>query len=294
VRHAIVHNEHVVARLRAAGALFVDELNEVPPGAAVVFSAHGVSTSVREEAKARNLHVVDATCPLVAKVHREARRFSAAGFDVLLIGHAGHDEVVGTLGEVPGIRLVEDASDAACLQVADPLRVACVTQTTLSCQDVEPVLERLRDRFPKLAQPPAADICFATRNRQAAITELARKVEIVLVVGDQTSSNSRHLREAAAATGVPAYQIGSVAELEDRWLTGSQVVGVSAGASTPEDIVADVVEYLRRDGAVLDEDVVLDEGVTFGLPRAVTAIPPETGPRNAGTSALGRSPRHRH
>lgn len=273
VRRAIVHNAHVVERLAAAGAVFVDELGEVPRGAVVVFSAHGVAPSVRDEAKARELRVVDATCPLVSKVHREVRRFSGLGFDVILIGQAGHDEVVGTLGQAPGVRLVERVGDVASLSVADPDRVACVTQTTLSPEEVAPVIERLRERFPQLAQPTAADICYATRNRQAAVTWLARNVDVVLVVGDRTSSNSRHLRDAARATGTPAYLIGSLGELEDQWLAGETVVGVTAGASTPEDVVAEVVDNVCREGAVVENVVFLDERVSFGLPREVAWTP---------------------
>lgn len=271
VRRAIVHNAHVVARLAAAGAIFVDDLDEVPRGAVAVLSAHGVPPSVHEQARARDLRVVDATCPLVAKVHREVRRYSRLGFDVLLIGHAGHDEVVGTLGQAPDVRLVEDVEDVACLAVAHPDRVACVTQTTLSPQAVEPVIDGLRERFPGLVQPIAADICFATRNRQAAVAWLARKVDIVLVVGDRTSSNSRRLCEAASTLGTPAYLVGSVAELQDSWLADATVVGVSAGASTPEAVVAEVVDRLCADGAVLQEEAILNEHVSFGLPATVVA-----------------------
>ena len=269
VRRAIVHNAHVVARLAAAGAIFVDELDEVPTRAVVVLSAHGVPASVYEQATARDLRVVDATCPLVAKVHREVRRFSDLGFDVVLIGQAGHDEVIGTLGQAPGVRLVEQISDVSCLRVADPDRVACVTQTTLSPQHVTLVIEELRRRFPHLAQPAAANICYATRNRQSAIVWLARNVDVVLVVGDQTSSNSQRLREAANALGTPAHLIGSVAELQDQWIANASVLGVSAGASTPEDIVVEVVDHLYRAGAVIERHVFLDESVSFALPRAL-------------------------
>jgi 4-hydroxy-3-methylbut-2-en-1-yl diphosphate reductase len=269
VRRAIVHNAHVVARLAAAGVTFVEELDEVPKRAVVVLSAHGVPARVREQAAARDLRVVDATCPLVAKVHREVRRYRSRGFDVLLIGHAGHDEVIGTLGQAPGVRLIEDVSDASSLCVADPERVACVTQTTLSPQDVAPVIARLRQRFPHLAQPAAADICYATRNRQGAIVWLARNVDVVLVVGDPTSSNSRHLREAASSTGTPAYLIGSVADLQDAWLANADVVGVTAGASTPEDVVAEVVDRLCRQGASLQHEMFVEERVSFRLPGEV-------------------------
>lgn len=277
VRRAIVHNAHVVGRLAAAGAVFVNDLEEVPRNSVVVLSAHGVARSVRGQATARELHVLDATCPLVAKVHDEVRRFSDLGFEVILIGHAGHDEVLGTLGQAPDVRLIEHVSDVARLPMADSARVACVTQTTLSPNDVVPVIDRLRERFPQLVQPGAADICYATRNRQAAIVWLAANVDVVLVVGDEASSNSRHLQEAAAATGTPAYLIGSLAELQAQWLAGAAVVGVSAGASTPENIVSDIVDHLRRDGAVVEDEVFLDERVSFRWPRelaeAGTTIP---------------------
>jgi 4-hydroxy-3-methylbut-2-en-1-yl diphosphate reductase len=281
VRHAIVHNAHVVARLAAAGATFVDDLDEVPKGAMVVLSAHGVAASVREHATARDLRIVDATCPLVAKVHREVRRFSKLGYDVLLIGHAGHDEVVGTLGQAPAVRLVEDVFDASSLCVADVNRVACVTQTTLSPQDVAPVVDQLRQRFPSLVLPAAADICYATRNRQAAVIWLARNVDVVLVVGDRTSSNSRHLREAASATGTPAYLIGSVEELQDGWLAYANAVGVTAGASTPEDIVVEVVDRLCREGAALQHATFVEERISFSLPREVAPQTPVMRPRTA-------------
>ena len=263
VRRAIVHNADVVAGLAKAGAIFVDELHEVPRGSVVVLSAHGVPAAVRDEARARDLQVVDATCPLVAKVHREVRRFNQLGCDVLLIGHAGHDEVVGTLGQAPNVRLVEPGSEVERIPVAHADRVACVTQTTLSAGDVDPTIHRLRQRFPTLAEPKAADICYATRNRQEAIAWLARKVDVVLVVGDQSSSNSRRLREVASRNGTPAYLIAGCAELQDAWLAGAHVVGVSAGASTPEHLVTEVVDHLSRSGAVVQPEVFLDEHVSF-------------------------------
>lgn len=270
VRRAIVHNAHVVERLAAAGAVFVNDLEEVPRNAVVVFSAHGVAESVRGQATARELQVVDATCPLVAKVHQEVRRFGDLGFEVILIGHAGHDEVLATLGQATHVRLIEHVSDVATLRVTDSTRVACVTQTTLSPNVVVPVIDQLRQRFPQLVQPAAADICYATRNRQAAIVWLAGHVDLVLVVGDQASSNSRHLQEAASATGTPAYLIGSVAELQAQWLAGAADVGVSAGASTPENVVAEIVDHLCRDGAVVEHQVFRDERVTFRLPRELS------------------------
>jgi 4-hydroxy-3-methylbut-2-enyl diphosphate reductase len=271
VRRAIVHNVHVVARLAAAGAVFVDELDDVPRGSVVVFGAHGVAASVRELARVRDLRVVDATCPLVAKVHSEVSRFRRAGYDVVLIGHAGHDEVVGTLGQVTGVQLVEDVADVSGVRVSCPERVACVTQTTLREQEVEPVIDALRHRFPMLERPAAADICYATRSRQGAIEWLARRVDVVLVVGDPTSSNSRHLREAAAATCDRSYLVGSAAEIEASWLSRAKVVGVSAGASTPNDLVSEVVERLCRDGADLQEHVIVEERVAFRLPPGLAA-----------------------
>jgi 4-hydroxy-3-methylbut-2-en-1-yl diphosphate reductase len=269
VRRAIVHNAHVVARLAAAGAVFVEELDAVPIGSVVVLSAHGAAASVYEEARARGLRVIDATCPLVAKVHHEVRRFRESGFDVFLIGHAGHDEVVGTLGQAPGVCLVEPGADVSALRVADPDRVACVMQTTLSHHDTAPVLEGLRARFPALSEPAAEDICFATRHRQAAVAWLAAKVDAVLVVGDPASSNSMRLREEASAAGAPTHLIGSVAELQPGWLAGARVIGVSAGASTPEQLVTEVVDRLRRDGARVQDAMFLDERVSFALPPEV-------------------------
>jgi 4-hydroxy-3-methylbut-2-enyl diphosphate reductase len=269
VRRAIVHNRHVVARLSAAGATFVGELDEVPEGAVVILSAHGVSRAVRDEAERRHLMIVDATCPLVAKVHHEVRRYRRQGFDVVLIGHAGHEEVVGTLGQAPGVRLIERAEDVAELRVVDPRRVACVMQTTLSQREVAPVVDRLAARFPFLERPVADDICYATRNRQAAVDWLARVVDVVLVVGDQASSNSQHLCEIARATGTPTWLLGDVGELEAGWLEGATSVGVTAGASTPDDLVTGVVDRLCRGGAVLERESFLEERTTFELPREV-------------------------
>ena len=271
VRRAIVHNVHVADRLTAAGARFVDDLDHVPSGSVVVLGAHGIAASARDAAAARGLRVIDGTCPLVAKVHAEVRRYRRAGYDVVLIGHAGHDEVVGTLGQVPGVQLVEDVAGVAGVHVGAPGRVACVTQTTLRDREVEPVVEALRDRFPALERPAAADICYATRSRQTVIEWLAQRVDVVLVVGDPESSNSRHLRETAAATCHRSYMIGSVEELEDAWLSGAGVVGVSAGASTPDDLVSAVVERLCRDGAAVQEHAVVEESVAFRLPPGLTA-----------------------
>lgn len=273
VRRAIVHNARVVERLTAAGARFVEELDEVPEGAVVVLSAHGVAASVYDEGSRRGLRIIDATCPLVAKVHQEVRRFAELGYDVVLVGHGGHDEVVGTLGQASCVRLVGHVRDVAGLRVRDPARVACVTQTTLSSMDAAPAIDRLRQRFPAMMQPVAGDICFATRNRQRAVSWLARNVDVVLVLGDPTSSNSRRLCEVASATGTPAHLIASLGELETQWLAHAGVIGVSAGASTPEDVVAEVVAELCQDGALLQREVVLDERVSFAMPTEVASAP---------------------
>ena len=275
VRRAIVHNGYVVGRLAAAGAVFVDELDDVPPGGLVVFGAHGVAASVRELAKSRGLRVVDATCPLVAKVHAEVRRYRRAGYDVVLIGHAGHDEVVGTLGQSAGMQLVEDVADVSRVHADRQGRVACVTQTTLRDKEVDPVIEALRERSPALQQPAAADICFATQNRQRAIESLAQRVDVVLVVGDPTSSNSRHLREAAAETCPRSYLVRSEEDIQAAWLSSARVVGVSAGASTPDDLVSAVVEYLCRDGADLQELAIMEERITFSLPPSLAVATAE-------------------
>jgi 4-hydroxy-3-methylbut-2-enyl diphosphate reductase len=246
---------------------------------------------VREQASKRALRVVDATCPLVAKVHQEVRRFRDRGFDVVVIGHAGHDEVIGILGNASGVHLVERPSDVPRLRVADPNRVACVTQTTLSREDVAALISRLRRRFPQLVEPTTPDICYATRNRQEPAAWLARRVDVVLVVGDPASSNSRRLVEVASAAGTPAYLINGVAGLRDEWLRRATTVGVTAGASTPEEVVSEVTERLCRQGAVLDELVLLDERVSFSLPQEVRSAPStRTGARNnVGSGATPHS-----
>jgi 4-hydroxy-3-methylbut-2-enyl diphosphate reductase len=267
VRRAIVHNEHVASRLAAAGAVFVEEIDEIPRGAVAVLGAHGVAVSVRERARERQLRVVDATCPLVAKVHREVRSYRRDGYDVILIGHRGHDETIGTLGQASGVQLVEQPGDVRHVDADRPDRVACVTQTTLRPEDVEPVLDELRQRFPALRMPACEDVCYATRNRQAAIEWLARRVDVVVVVGDAASSNSRRLQEAAAATGCPSYLIPDAAALEDAWVAHATTVGVSAGASTPDDLVREVAHRLGRGGARIVDETYVEERVAFRLPR---------------------------
>ena len=247
VRHEIVHNRHVVEDLRTRGAIFVDELDEVPPGARTVFSAHGVARKVQEDARARDLPVIDATCPLVAKVHNEGRRYAAGGREIVLIGHAGHAEVAGTIGQIDGkVHLVQTAADVATLSVADPEKLAYITQTTLSVDDTRGIIAALKARFPAITGPDVRDICYATQNRQQAVRDLAQAVDMILVVGSRNSSNSNRLREIGAELGKPAYLIDDAEALQADWLTGVHTVGLTAGASAPETLVQGVIEGLRR------------------------------------------------
>jgi 4-hydroxy-3-methylbut-2-enyl diphosphate reductase len=250
VRHEIVHNRHVVESLRARGAIFVDEIAEVPESAVVVFSAHGVSPTVRGEAAARRLRAIDATCPLVTKVHLEALRFVKTGYQIVLIGHAGHAEVEGTMGEAPdAMILVQSKEDVAKLEVKDPSRLAYLTQTTLSVDETTGIIAALRERFPEIKGPAREDICYATTNRQAAVKELAAQCDLVFVVGSPTSSNSNRLREVAGLLGADAYLVESVSDVDPKWLEGKQRVGITAGASTPEHLVQELVLWLEAKGA---------------------------------------------
>jgi 4-hydroxy-3-methylbut-2-en-1-yl diphosphate reductase len=273
VRHEVVHNHQVVERLRGLGAIFVEELAEVPLGATVIFSAHGVSNAVEEEARVRGLTVFNATCPLVTKVHMEVQRYAREGRDVILIGHAGHPEVEGTLGRFDAaaggrILLVESAADVARLEVRDPQRLAFVTQTTLSVDDTAEIVAALRARFPQLATPRHEDICYATQNRQDAVKKLLEQCDVLLVVGSRTSSNSNRLRELADRAGVPGYLIDGPAELRAEWFTGKRAVGVTAGASAPELAVRQVIERLAHWGGEVPREVVgREERVFFPLPR---------------------------
>ena len=273
VRHEVVHNRFVVDRLRSLGAVFVDELEAVPDGATVIFSAHGVSKAVQAEARARGLRVFDATCPLVTKVHMEVSRYAREGLDVILIGHEGHPEVEGTMGqfdEANGgrIMLVEDASDVEQLDVRDAARVGVVTQTTLSVDDTADVLEALKRRFPTLATPRKEDICYATQNRQDAVKKLVADCDVVVVVGSVTSSNSNRLREIAQKAGKPGYLVDGPDDLRAEWFAGKRAVGVTAGASAPELLVRRVVERLRQWGGEGAEEIVgREENVVFALPR---------------------------
>ncbi len=273
VRHEVVHNRHVVERLRALGAVFVDELAEVPDGATVIFSAHGVSSAVEEEAHGRNLTVFNATCPLVTKVHMEVQRYAREGRDVLLIGHAGHPEVEGTMGRFDAraggqIHLVESVADVGALAVRDPQRLAFVTQTTLSVDDTAGVVAALRARFPCLAAPRREDICYATQNRQDAVKKLLEQCDVLLVVGSRTSSNSNRLRELADRVGIPGYLVDGPADLKAEWFEGKRAVGVTAGASAPELLVRQVVEQLCEWGGEAPAEVAgRAEHVVFTLPR---------------------------
>jgi 4-hydroxy-3-methylbut-2-enyl diphosphate reductase len=247
VRHEIVHNRHVVENLRKRGAIFVDDLSEIPPGARTVFSAHGVARRVEEMAANRGLPVLDATCPLVAKVHNEGRRYAAGGREIVLVGHAGHAEVEGTIGQIPGkVHLVQTVQDVARLEVADPDKLAYVTQTTLSVDDTRGIIAALKRRFPSIVGPDVRDICYATQNRQQAVRELANQVDLILVVGSRNSSNSNRLREIGQELGRPAYLIDDAEALRPEWFEGVGSVGVTAGASAPETLVQGVLDGLRR------------------------------------------------
>jgi 4-hydroxy-3-methylbut-2-enyl diphosphate reductase len=272
VRHEVVHNRHVVEGLRARGTVFVDELDEVPNGGTVIYSAHGVALSVHAEGRRRDLRVFDATCPLVTKVHLEVSRHAAAGRECILIGHRGHPEVEGTMGQYDvsqggRMYLVETPADVTQLAVNDPDDIAFVTQTTLSVDDTLRVIEALRQRFPSIHGPRRDDICYATQNRQDAVKDLARQCDVILVVGSPNSSNSNRLRELAENSGVPAYLIDEAGQIDQDWLAGKSSVGITAGASAPEDVVRGVVEQLQAWGAdTVDESMGRKEPVTFSLP----------------------------
>lgn len=269
VRKQIVHNRHVVEDLEARGAIFVEELDEVPPGSTVVFSAHGVSPAVHAEAAERGLKTIDATCPLVTKVHHEARRFAAEGHQILLIGHAGHEEVEGTAGEAPeSIILVEHPDDVADVEVDDTAKVAWLSQTTLSVDETWETVTRLREKFPLLIDPPSDDICYATQNRQSAVKQIAPGVDLVIVVGSRNSSNSVRLVEVALESGAKsAHRVDNADEIDEAWLTGVETVGVTSGASVPEELVQGVLRFLTERGfPAAIEDRLTEENLTFALP----------------------------
>ena len=277
VRHEIVHNRHVVETLRGKGAIFVDEPEQVPPGSLLVFSAHGVSPAVRDAAAKQGLRSIDATCPLVTKVHKEAQRFAKEPREIVLVGHAGHVEVEGTLGQAPDkMHLVQTVNDVEKLEVRDPTRLAVLTQTTLSVDDTRDVLEALRRRFPEIVLPKRDDICYATQNRQNAVRELTREVDLVLVVGAPSSSNSNRLAELASKSGLPSHLVEDADDIDPAWLEGVRSVGVTAGASAPEFLVEQVLERLRAlrpDGFEIDSLPHVDEGVVFQLPAELRQAP---------------------
>lgn len=268
VRKEIVHNKHVVEELRAAGAVFVEELDEVPEGARTIYSAHGVAPAVRVQARERNLEVIDATCPLVTKVHLEAVRFARDGYSIVLIGHKDHDEVIGTLGEVPERSfLVETVEDVDNLRLPDPARVRYLTQTTLSLDETRDIIERLKQRFPLIQGPHSQDICYATENRQMAVKAISECVDLLLVVGSQNSSNSKRLVEVGGNAGVRSFLVNDRGDIDPAWLEGVRNVGVTAGASAPEHLVQELMEFLRESGFnVLEEIELVDEDVRFSLP----------------------------
>ena len=272
VRHEIVHNRFVVEDLRAKGAVFIDELDQAPAGGIVVFSAHGVSKAVRAEAESRGLQVFDATCPLVTKVHIEVERMRAAGREIIMIGHKGHPEVEGTLGQsTGGMYLVETIEDVAALQVNDPAMLAFVTQTTLSVDDASIVAEALRAKYPKIIEPKKSDICYATQNRQDAVKVMAPESDLVLVVGSANSSNSNRLREVAERMGIPAYLIDGPESIEPAWLVDRKRIGITAGASAPELLVQQVIERLKTLGAISVRTLDgLQENVSFPLPKGLS------------------------
>jgi 4-hydroxy-3-methylbut-2-enyl diphosphate reductase len=272
VRKEIVHNKHVVDELRDAGAVFVEELNEVPFGGRAIFSAHGVAPSVRLEANERRLEVIDATCPLVTKVHLEAVRFAREGSSIVLIGHKDHDEVIGTLGEVPDkTYLVETVEDVDKLQLPDPTRVRYLTQTTLSLDETRDIIERLKQRFPLIQGPPAQDICYATENRQMAVKAISQFVDLLLVVGSQNSSNSKRLVEVGANFGIRSYLVNDCGDVHQTWFEGVRNVGLTAGASAPEHLVQDLIDFLRGLGFHhMEELELVDEDVRFSLPAELT------------------------
>src|SRR5579863_3070536 len=287
VRRQIVHNTHVVSTLEKRGAIFVTEVGEVPAGAVVVFSAHGIAPEVRRDAEQLGLRAIDATCPLVTKVHNEARRFAAKDYDILLVGHDGHEEVVGTSGEAPDrVRLVDGADGAKNVQVRDPSRVVWLSQTTLSVDETAETVQALRERFPNLKDPPSDDICYATQNRQAAVKVIAAQSDLVIVVGSPNSSNSVRLVEVARDHGALAYLVDDAGEVDERWLDGVATIGVTSGASVPEELVAAVLGKLAGSGFDTVEEVeAVPEHMTFALPRELRPSA-SAGPR-PGPSATG-------
>jgi 4-hydroxy-3-methylbut-2-enyl diphosphate reductase len=274
VYHEIVHNKYVVDTFRDKGAVFVEDLEEVPLGATLLFSAHGVSPEIRRVARERKLHAIDATCPLVTKVHGEAVRFARQGYTILLIGHEGHDEVIGTMGEAPqAIVLVESVEHVDRLEFPPEAKLAYLTQTTLSVDDANRIIDRLKSRFPQIVGPPKEDICYATQNRQEAVHLLAEEADVMLVLGSQNSSNSQRLKEIANERGVPAYLIDGASDIDPAWFDGAQTVVITAGASAPESVVQECVMYLReRYDATIEPRMIREENVHFPLPRELRGL----------------------
>ncbi|PIR20353.1 MAG: 4-hydroxy-3-methylbut-2-enyl diphosphate reductase [Deltaproteobacteria bacterium CG11_big_fil_rev_8_21_14_0_20_47_16] len=274
VFHEIVHNTHVVKDLSQKGAVFVNEVAETPDGGVLIFSAHGISPEVRAQAKAKRLAVIDATCPLVTKVHLEAIRFAKDGYTILLVGHANHDEVIGTMGEAPDkIVLVETVEDVQNLPLANDAKVAVITQTTLSLDDCQKVIDAIKTKFTNVKFPPKSDICYATQNRQTAVKKIAKVVDLILVIGSKNSSNSARLAEVSRDLGTDAYLIDDVSHIKPEWLMGKKKVAITAGASAPENLVQDVVDYFKKLGITDIQDFnVIEEDVKFGLPRELLEI----------------------
>ena len=274
VYHEIVHNKYVVETFQDKGAVFVNSLDDVPVGSNLLFSAHGISPQIREQARDRQLYAIDATCPLVTKVHLEAVRYAQEGFTILLIGHEGHDEVIGTMGEAPeAIVLVEDEEDVDRIEVADDSKVAYLTQTTLSVDDANRIIAKIRARFPDVKSPPKGDICYATQNRQEAVRVIADEVQLVLVVGSQNSSNSQRLKEIAIEQGKRAYLIDGVEDIDDQWFESIETLMITAGASAPENLVQDCVEYIQKNYVTeLESRVIREEKVHFNLPKELKAL----------------------
>ncbi|MEZ6142702.1 MAG: 4-hydroxy-3-methylbut-2-enyl diphosphate reductase [Zavarzinella sp.] len=275
VYHEIVHNHSIVERFRNEGVVFVDSVDEVPTGATLMYSAHGVSPAIREASKQRNLRTIDATCPLVTKVHTEAVRYAKDGYHIIFIGHEGHDEVIGTMGEAPdAITLVESEADVAQLQFGEGARLAYLTQTTLSVDETRGIIAAIKNRFPQVVGPNKSDICYATQNRQEAVQILSSEVDRVIVLGSQNSSNSRRLQEIALAAGKPAYLVDGVADLSENWFSPTDTVLITAGASAPEEKVQEVVQYLQANfQAEIDQRVIRQEDVHFQLPRELRSLP---------------------
>lgn len=280
VRHEIVHNKFVVDTLRERGAIFVEKIDEIPAGAIVVFSAHGVARKIEDEADSRKLDVIDATCPLVTKVHKEGRRYAKKGYDVVLIGHIGHPEVEGTLGQIPGkVHVLSEVEEVAKLEVRDPDHVAFITQTTLSVNDTRDVIRALKERFPGIVGPDTRDICYATQNRQTAVIAMTEQVDLLLVVGAHNSSNSNRLREIGENNGIPSYLLENASMLDPAWLDNVRVIGLTAGASAPETLVRETIECIRRHTDITVETLDgVRENIHFKLPADLARIPrPEDG-----------------